>query len=77
MAVKIRLARSGKTHAPFYHVVVADVKMPRDGRFLEIVGTYDPRNKDKRVTIKKDRVDHWIKQGAKTTETVSKLIRSI
>ena len=77
MAVKIRLARSGKIHAPFYHIVVADERKPRDGKFIEILGTYDPRNKEKRVTVKKDRVDHWMKQGAKATETVAKLIRSV
>ena len=77
MAVKIRLSRSGKTHAPFYHLVVSDERNPRDGKFLEIVGTYDPRNKERRVVAKKDRIDYWMSKGAKPTETVSKLLKSI
>jgi small subunit ribosomal protein S16 len=77
MAVKIRLARAGKIHAPFYHIVVADERKARDGRFIEILGTYDPRNKKQRVAVKKERVEHWMKQGAKTTETVAKLVRSL
>ena len=77
MAVKIRLSRRGKIHSPFYHLVVADERKPRDGRFLEIVGTYDPSNKEKRVVAKKDRIEHWMKNGAKPTETVSKLLKSI
>jgi small subunit ribosomal protein S16 len=51
MAVKIRLARAGKIHAPFYHIVVADERKARDGRFIEILGTYDPRNKKQRVAV--------------------------
>lgn len=75
MAVKIRLARRGKRHAPFYHLVVADERRPRDGKFIEVLGTYDPRNKDRRVVLKKDRIEHWIGKGARPTETVSKLLR--
>ncbi|MBT3181321.1 MAG: 30S ribosomal protein S16 [Deltaproteobacteria bacterium] len=77
MAVKLRLARCGKTHTPFYHVVAADERKPRDGKFLEILGTYDPRNKEKKVSIKKDRVEYWMSNGAKPTETVSKLLRAV
>ena len=77
MSVMMRLARRGKKHAPFYHVVIADKRMPRDGRFIEIIGTYDPRNKDRRFSCKKERVEHWLKQGAKPTEIVSKLLRTV
>lgn len=77
MAVKIRLARKGKRNQPFYHVVVADERKPRDGAFIEILGTYDPRNKDKRVVLKKERIEHWISKGAKPSETVSQLISKL
>ncbi len=77
MAVRIRLSRSGKTHAPFYHVVAADMHMPRDGRFLEILGTYDPRNKEQRFTGKKERIEYWLGKGARPTETVAKLLRTL
>ncbi len=77
MAVKIRLARRGKRHEPFYHVVVADERMPRDGRFIEVLGTYDPKNKDKRFEGKKERIEYWLGKGAKPSETVSELFRSL
>ena len=77
MAVKIRLARKGKRHEPFYHVVVADERMPRDGRFIEVIGTYDPKNKEKRFVAKKERVEHWLGKGAVPTETVSQLLRTL
>jgi len=77
MSVKIRLARRGKKHAPFYHVVVADERMPRDGRFIEILGTYDPSKKDEKFAGKKDRVEFWLGNGAKPTETVSKLFKTL
>jgi small subunit ribosomal protein S16 len=77
MAVKIRLARRGKRSAPFYHIVVADERKPRDGAFIEVLGTYDPRNKEQRIKAKKDRIEHWISKGAKPSETVSKLLRTL
>jgi len=77
MAVKIRLARKGKRHEPFYHVVAADERMPRDGRFIEVLGTYDPKNKDKRFVGKKERIDYWLGKGAVPTETVSQLLRTM
>ena len=77
MVVKIRLARAGKRHAPFYHVVVADERMPRDGRYIEVVGTYDPSNKERGFTGKKDRIEYWLGNGARPTETVSKLLRTL
>ena len=77
MAVTIRLSRKGKRNAPFYHVVVADEKKPRDGNFIEVVGTYDPASKEKRFTGKKERIEYWLSKGARPSETVSKLIRTL
>ena len=76
MAVKIRLARHGAKKRPFYRIVVADSESPRNGRFLEAVGTYNPVAKDEaEVTIKKDRVEYWMSQGAKPTVTVKNLLK--
>jgi small subunit ribosomal protein S16 len=77
MAVRIRLARAGKRNAPFYHVVVADERKPRDGRYIEVVGTYDPSNKERRFVGKKDRIEYWLGNGARPTEIVSKLLRTL
>ena len=75
--VKIRLARHGRKRRPFYRVVAADVNAPRDGKFLEILGTYNPVEKDesKELTLKIDRVDHWLSVGAKPTDTAAALIK--
>ena len=75
--VKIRLARHGRKRRPFYRVVAADVNAPRDGKFLEILGTYNPVEKDesKELTLNIDRVDHWLSVGAKPTETAAALIK--
>jgi len=75
--VKIRLARHGRKRLPFYRVVAADIKAPRDGKFLEILGTYNPVEKDesKEVTLKIDRVDYWLGHGAQPTDTVAALIK--
>lgn len=75
MAVTMRLARCGKRNDPFYHVVVADKRMPRDGRFIEVVGTYDPSNKEKRFVGKKERIEYWLGKGVVPSETVSQLIK--
>lgn len=77
MAVVIRLSRRGKKGKPFYHLVAADEKKPRDGNFLEVLGTYDPRNKEKKFAAKKDRVEHWMKNGARPSETVSQLLKTL
>jgi len=77
MAVKIRLKRRGKRGEPFYHMVVADERKPRDGRFIEVLGTYDPKNKDQRFTGKKERIEYWLGKGATPSETVSKLLRTL
>jgi small subunit ribosomal protein S16 len=74
MALKIRLARQGRKKAPFYAIVVADARSPRDGNFIEKVGTYDPRqpkDSDKRVTLNAERITYWTGVGAQPTERVS------
>ena len=75
MAVKIRLARHGAKKRPFYRIVVADSEKPRDGRFLEIVGTYDPQPDPVKVTLKEERVKYWMDQGAKPSDTVRSLLK--
>jgi small subunit ribosomal protein S16 len=78
MAVKIRLARGGAKKRPFYRVVVADVRAPRDGAFIEKIGTYDALLKkgDKdRVVLKSDRVEYWLSQGAQPTDRVALFIK--
>ena len=72
--VKIRLQREGKKKAPFYHIVVADSKCPRDGKIIEKIGTYDPMTNPATVVLDKEKVEKWIKNGAKPTDTVKALI---
>jgi small subunit ribosomal protein S16 len=75
MALVIRLRRHGSRKKPFFRIVVADSRSPRDGRFVEQVGTYDPAFTPAKVSLKKEQVEHWLKAGARPSETVSKLIR--
>lgn len=77
MAVKIRLQRGGAKHAPHYRIVVADSRARRDGRFVEIIGTYDPCNKDaaKHLKLKLDRAEYWVGVGAQPSDTVRSLIK--
>jgi small subunit ribosomal protein S16 len=75
MALVIRLRRHGARKKPFYRIVVADSRSPRDGRFVEQVGTYDPAFDPPRVTIKGEAAERWIKAGAKPSDTVRKLIK--
>jgi small subunit ribosomal protein S16 len=77
MALKIRLQRKGMRHAPVYRLVVAEHTSARDGRFVEVLGTYAPqaRGQDKEIVIDLDRTDYWIGVGAKPTETAQDLIR--
>lgn len=72
--VKIRLQRQGKKKAPFYHVVVADSRSPRDGKIIEKLGTYDPMTDPGTIVLDKEKVQKWIKNGARPTETVKGLI---
>jgi len=75
MAVKIRLARHGARKKPFYRIVVADREAPRDGSFIEIVGTYDPMVEPHKVVVKSDRVSYWLERGAVPTNTVRQLLK--
>ncbi len=77
MSVRIRMKKMGRTHRPFYRICIMDSRKPRDGKAIEEVGTYDPmvRDKSKRVTLKLDRIDHWISVGAQASEKVEVLIR--
>lgn len=75
MAVRIRLRREGRTKAPTYRIVVAESTFPRDGRFIEIIGTYQPRKADQQVTLKTDRANHWLDVGALPTDTVRSILR--
>jgi small subunit ribosomal protein S16 len=74
MAVKIRLARMGRKKRPFYRIVVASSEAKRDGKYLEIVGTYDPMQEPAAISIKHDKLRVWLDQGAQPTETVRALI---
>ncbi|MCD6377395.1 MAG: 30S ribosomal protein S16 [Planctomycetes bacterium] len=77
MAVRIRLKRFGRRHRSFFRISAVDARRPRDGKVLEELGWYDPQAKtpDKRLSIKRDRVEHWLKMGAKPTETVRNLLK--
>lgn len=72
--VKIRLQRAGAKKAPFYHIVVADSRSPRDGRIVEKIGTYDPMTNPATIKLDNEKVEKWIKNGAKPTDTVKALI---
>ena len=75
MAVKIRLRRMGAKKAPFYRIVVADSRYPRDGRFIEEIGTYDPMQEPSVVKVDAEKAKKWISNGAQPTDTVSKLLK--
>jgi small subunit ribosomal protein S16 len=75
MAVKIRLRRVGRKKAPMYRIVVADSKSPRDGKFIEIVGQYQPRTGENAINLKSERVNYWLNVGAQPTDTVRSLLR--
>ena len=75
MSVKIRLTRMGKKKAPTYRVIVADERAPRDGRFIDEIGYYDPTSDPSVVKIDTDKAQEWIKNGAKPTDTVAELLK--
>ena len=75
--VAIRLRREGTTNTPYYKVVVTDQRSPRDGKFIEIIGNYDPKKKDLNANIDHARADYWIGQGAKPSDTVRSLIKKV
>ena len=76
MAVKLRLRRMGSKKKPFYRIVAADSRYERDGRFLEILGNYDPKKNPAEISLKEDRVRDWLSKGAKPTLTVSHLLKT-
>ena len=75
MAVKIRLSRKGTKKKPFYRIVAADIEAPRDGRYLENLGTYNPMVDPAVVTLKEERIKYWLTEGAETTTTVKSILK--
>jgi len=75
MSVTIRMSRHGTKKRPFYRIVVSDRRFPRDGRYIEQVGTYDPSAATGGLKLNRDKVETWIKKGAKPSQTVSELIK--
>jgi small subunit ribosomal protein S16 len=75
MAVKIRLARYGAKKKPFYRVVAADSIFPRDGRFIDVLGTYDPRDKEKGLKINVEGIRSWVARGAQVSDTVRRIMK--
>jgi small subunit ribosomal protein S16 len=75
MAVSIRLRREGTRNRPYYKVVVADRRSPRDGKFIEIIGAYDPKKPGHNSTLNIDRIEYWISKGAQPSDTVRSLIK--
>lgn len=76
MATKIRLARYGSKKNPFYRIVIADSEAKRDGRFIEIIGTYNPLTDPASVTLKEEKLAYWIQKGARPTTTVKNIIKT-
>ena len=74
MAVKLRLKRMGSKQRPFYRIIADDSRSPRDGRFIESVGTYDPIKKDENVTVDEEKVLKWLNNGAQPTDTVKSIL---
>lgn len=74
MAVAIRLRREGARNHPYYKIVVADQRSPRDGKFIEIIGTYDPKKKDENFSLQLDRAEYWVGVGARPSQTVGSII---
>lgn len=77
MAVKIRLSRTGRKKIPYYRVVVADARMPRDGRFIEVIGHYDPKREPSLVEIDTEKARTWLAKGAQPTQAVARLLKIV
>ena len=77
MALRIRLRHQGRTNAPLYRLVVTDGRQPRDGKYIEVVGLYNPRakNEDEQITLKEERLQHWLSVGAELSEAAFPLVR--
>jgi len=76
MSVRIRLTRKGTKKKPFYRIVAADVEAPRDGKFLETLGTYNPMTEPALITLNEDRINYWLGEGAQPSTTVQSLFKS-
>ncbi len=76
MAVKIRLRRMGQKKAPFYRVIVADSRSPRNGRFIDEIGTYDPSKEPSALSVDEEKAKQWLANGAQPTETVARLFKA-
>lgn len=76
MAVKMRLKRMGQKKAPFYRIIVADSRAPRDGRFIDEIGTYDPNREPSAISVNEEAAKKWLSTGAQPTETVSKIFKA-
>lgn len=72
--LRIRLTRVGRVHKPIYRIIVCEKRQKRDGKVLEILGTYAPKEKEKIINLKRDRINYWIKMGAQPSETVKKIV---
>jgi small subunit ribosomal protein S16 len=75
MSVVLRLSRAGTHKAPFYHVVATDSRNARDGKYIEDVGIYDPTKRPERIELKSERIEHWLKVGAKPSQTVAMILK--
>ena len=75
MSVRIRLTRKGTKKKPFYRIVAADIECPRDGRFLEVLGTYNPMTEPATIELKEDRIQYWMGEGAKPSTTVKSILK--
>jgi small subunit ribosomal protein S16 len=77
LSVKIRLTRVGSKKQPFYRIIVTDIRSPRDGKFIEKIGTYDPKKEPSEIELDKDKAINWLKKGAKPTNTVQKIFNIV
>ncbi|MBM3700186.1 MAG: 30S ribosomal protein S16 [Actinobacteria bacterium] len=77
MSVKIRLTRAGKKKQPYYRIVVADSRSPRDGKFIENIGTYDPKTNPSSINLDKEKAIEWLKKGAEPSDTVEKIFNIV
>lgn len=75
MSIKIRLTRKGTKKKPFYRIVAADSEFPRDGRFLEVLGTYNPMTEPASIELKQERIAYWLQEGAKPSTTVHSILK--
>ncbi len=77
MSVKIRLTRVGSKKQPYYRIIIADSRSPRDGKFIENIGTYDPKTEPSKIKVDKEKALEWLKKGAKPTNTVQKIFNIV